>query len=153
MLAAWSGDFLQVLELPTSLSEADPIGLSYDPEWLAILRRTHNCLSLQRHPLPLSPSLFRSNTADELEWMRARLVAAPHGLTIPSNFVPTRPFHDPHARQGAPQQTGRTLLCQSGLFFQYVNTQPTTIIFGSVSLSFSDSLRNQSANQGSTRFN
>ncbi len=120
MLAVCSGDFLQVLELPTPLSEAAPIGLSYDPEWLAILRRTHSCLSLQRHQLPLPPSLFRPNTAAELEWMRARLVAAPHGISIPSNFVPTRPVHDPHARPGAPQpqQIGRILLCQCCLPFR-----------------------------------
>jgi hypothetical protein len=40
---------LQILELPVR----GPLQLQYDPEWLAILRSTHELMSLQKYAPPL----------------------------------------------------------------------------------------------------
>lgn len=91
-------DFLQVLEVESPAGDDGVNMLSFDPEWLAILRATHH-LDDPRAP-PLQPELPhfqrlpRERVAEAEQAMRRGLaVADGEALRIPLNFVPTAFTH------------------------------------------------------------
>ncbi len=70
--------FLQLLELPAS----GPLQLKYDPEWLAVLRTTHNLMNLQRRPrsLPGFGGLRSGARAEDLRYVQEVLQQRGGGL-------------------------------------------------------------------------
>ena len=97
-------DYLSILNVqPTEESAA---GLQYDPEWLAILRRTAHLTSTNSVAIPLQ---LAHVSDEEVDWVRQNVP-----LSIPNNFVQTVPPHDgtqklpnplppPYPRMGNPQ--------------------------------------------------
>lgn len=90
-------DFLQLLRLE---GDGSPVQISYDLEWLAVLRSTSHLQSSVRGRLPLDPALVAAAsggrdcftpTDEEESAVRAR---CPEGsLAVPTNFVPTAPAY------------------------------------------------------------
>ncbi|KAK9802843.1 hypothetical protein WJX73_005943 [Symbiochloris irregularis] len=82
--------FLQVVHFPDAHGAHE---LSYDAEWLAILRGTHGLLSLQRRQYPPIPGMVGGRPKREgpaqgdLEYVQAQLAA--RGGEVPHNFTPT----------------------------------------------------------------
>ncbi|KAJ3208628.1 hypothetical protein HDU67_006624 [Dinochytrium kinnereticum] len=83
-------DFLQVLDVPADREE--PFDLTYDEEWLAIMRATHEYMTLGREQkmLPTQEEMTK-RVEKELEWIRENVPEG--GLKIPQNFCMTTPPH------------------------------------------------------------
>jgi lariat debranching enzyme len=80
--------FLQVVEFP--YASQCPKEFCYDPEWLGVLRETHNLLSLSRHPAPLpQPFAVKQETLSKVK----SILDARGGTRIPANFEMTAPPH------------------------------------------------------------
>ncbi|KAF8060563.1 DBR1 [Scenedesmus sp. PABB004] len=87
-------DFLQVVELEAR----GPLELSYDAEWLAVLRSTHGLMSTSKHAPPLPPDWGgRAGPAPEDVAHVERLLSERGSAAIPHNFAPTAPAFDPVA--------------------------------------------------------
>ena len=76
--------YLSVLHLPVNDRKSDSM-LEYDPEWLAILRKTHDLSFVSRGPasVPVQPQYV---TSEEVDWVKRRLGKS---LVIPENFSQT----------------------------------------------------------------
>ncbi|KAJ3195433.1 lariat debranching enzyme [Irineochytrium annulatum] len=85
-------DFLQIVEIPST--ESTPYAFSFDEEWLAIMRSTHQYLSMSRDqkPLPLEEEIT-SQIDKDLAWVKENIVASEEGLKIPLNFAMTTAPH------------------------------------------------------------
>jgi lariat debranching enzyme len=97
-------------------SSSSPYRLEYDPEWLAILRKTHRmtCTERRRVDVPQNPTevISAEELAAETEWVISRLKerasqrsddlddSSTSYLTIPPDFVPTVPFASDPVFQG-----------------------------------------------------
>ncbi|KAK9868315.1 hypothetical protein WJX84_007760 [Apatococcus fuscideae] len=88
--------FLQVVDFPEA---SGPKELCYDKEWLAVLRSTHRLMRMQQRqpPLPgggqrLGPPLKDLDAIEDAFKGRG-------SCTIPHNFQPTAPCHDPQGGQ------------------------------------------------------
>ena len=92
---------LQVIEFPDA---EGPLEFSYDPEWLAVLRSTHDLLSLQRNGgrLPLGAAPPSDAEVAEVQ-RRLEEYGGGGGGAVPHNFVPTAPAFDPEQ----PHRAGR----------------------------------------------
>jgi lariat debranching enzyme len=98
-----SQDFLQLVDFPDAVGEKV---LSYDEEWLAILKSTAPLMSLQkaqwRQPTRQQPAAggrhdFRA-TEEEVAWVRERAAATPDGLRVPTTFERTVPPYHPSVK-------------------------------------------------------
>ncbi|RMZ57531.1 hypothetical protein APUTEX25_001731 [Auxenochlorella protothecoides] len=94
--------FLQVLDFPEASGAHE---FTYDAEWAAVLRATHELQNLAPAPTALPRGPPAPVTPAEVASAEAALRAAsPTGdLAVPTNFVATAPAHDP----GRPGQRGR----------------------------------------------
>ncbi|XP_006816795.1 lariat debranching enzyme B-like [Saccoglossus kowalevskii] len=86
-------DFLQVVDI----DNCEPLELSYDAEWLAILKSTNHLLSTTEHasnmPFPGLPARWDFTvTEEELSTVRELFN---EDLKIPLNFTKTVPVYDP----------------------------------------------------------
>lgn len=86
--------FLQLMELdPLKPSSSESVRLSYDPEWLSILR----VFGDQDPHLPQLPNCgegaYQMQLEKERMWVEENVVKKGK-LEIPENFVPTAPFYD-----------------------------------------------------------
>jgi lariat debranching enzyme len=89
-----------------------PVGLEYDPEWLAILRKSHHLSSTDRYRVVL-PSELVEVTPEEVKQVRERfgssLIIDPSGFerTVPVHVGPPtplpRPLPPPFGEMGNPQ--------------------------------------------------
>ena len=87
--------FLTIIDVPAS-QQGDAIDnssssssqqqLEYDPEWLAILRKTHSLTSTKAETVTIPDELVTVDDSD-LQWIRERFPS----LEIPHNFVATVP--------------------------------------------------------------
>ena len=101
-------DFLQLMEVdclsapPTRNHPHGNFKLSYDKEWLAILRTFADELELggkMSDPIPAfkSPDEYHSQIDKELRWVEKNVVQEGR-MRIPHNFVQTAPIYDPNLR-------------------------------------------------------
>ena len=77
--------FMTIVQVPVSDRVESP-KLKYDPEWLSILRKTHNLSSRSHQPVVL-PTDVATVDENDIEGVQNRL----HSLEIPENFVQTVP--------------------------------------------------------------
>ncbi|CAG8759294.1 5203_t:CDS:2, partial [Cetraspora pellucida] len=85
-------EFLQVLDFPEANG---PLELSYDEEWLAITKATHQFFSVTRKQVPLpTESQMQSQLDSSQEWVRNNILQRDSGLFIPKNFLATAPAHN-----------------------------------------------------------
>ncbi|KAJ3173307.1 lariat debranching enzyme [Geranomyces variabilis] len=107
-------DFLQIVNFP----EADDssLFLSYDEEWLAIMRATHDLFSTSREQkkVPEDSEIAR-RIAEDLQWVQENVP----DLRAPHNFVVTSPAHTPSANSKPNRAT------RSGK--PYLNPQTTAL--------------------------
>jgi lariat debranching enzyme len=80
--------YLSIVHIPVEERKSDA-RLEYDPEWLAILRKTHNLTESERRRVKL-PTQPETVTSEEIAWVRERLG---QGLVIPENCRMTVPPH------------------------------------------------------------
>lgn len=99
--------YLSILHIERESSSKEDLRLEFDPEWLAILRKTHklNCTERKRVDIP---EALEEITKDEIQWVVDRLKEknsqdGQNGFfTIPTCFQPTVPLYsDPLFRSGA----------------------------------------------------
>ncbi|CAG8583452.1 13904_t:CDS:2, partial [Cetraspora pellucida] len=85
-------EFLQVLDFPEANG---PLELSYDEEWLAITKATHQFFSVTRKQVPLpTESQMQSQLDSSQEWVHNNILQRDSGLFIPKNFLATAPAHN-----------------------------------------------------------
>ncbi|KAI8820985.1 lariat debranching enzyme, C-terminal domain-containing protein [Fimicolochytrium jonesii] len=95
-----SRDFLQIIDIPEATG---PLELTYDEEWLAIMRATHDLFSLSRDQKKVpADDEIANRIATELAWVQSNISSKPNGLLIPHNFVQTAPAH-----KGKPDPPGK----------------------------------------------
>ncbi|TPX70246.1 hypothetical protein SpCBS45565_g01870 [Spizellomyces sp. 'palustris'] len=84
-------DFLQVVDIP---EVNGPMEFTYDEEWLAIVRATHDLFSLssEQKKVPEDAEIAR-RIAEELEWVHEHITGIDDGLRIPQNFAMTAPAY------------------------------------------------------------
>ncbi|CAG8438128.1 11243_t:CDS:10 [Acaulospora colombiana] len=82
----------EILDFPDANG---PLEFSYDEEWLAITKATHEFLSLEylQIPLPSDEDIARRVETD-LQWVRENITKKDPGLLIPNNFQQTAPNQD-----------------------------------------------------------
>jgi lariat debranching enzyme len=80
--------YLSIVHIPVEERKSDA-RLEYDPEWLAILRKTHNLTETGRRRVKL-PTQPETVTSEEIAWVREQLGQA---LVIPENCRMTVPPH------------------------------------------------------------
>jgi lariat debranching enzyme len=88
----------QIIDIPEpeGAAEGGPPVLSYDEEWLAVVRATQSLLSLGHAPSPMPPpELLLPAVERERLVVRAYAASRPEGLRIPEDFAPTAPAHAP----------------------------------------------------------
>jgi lariat debranching enzyme len=84
--------FLQIIDFPAATG---PKSISYDPEWLAILKATHHLTSL--HPRPPPPPPPERVTQAQIAETQALLG---NNMSIPLNFQQTAPAHANSSEDG-----------------------------------------------------
>ncbi|KAG7356580.1 lariat debranching enzyme [Nitzschia inconspicua] len=114
--------FLSILNIKAGKTSTKPYTLNYDPEWLAILRKTHQLNIKDRRtvqlPNDVNEILTAEDFAEETAWVVNRLKSmaqkenvsteeASSFLSIPNNFVTTVPFYSDPAFQD--KRTNRPL--------------------------------------------
>ena len=93
-------DFLQILDFPEA---AGPKVLEHDAEWLAIVKRLHGEMPMERRPAACATDAAScpGPTAEEVRWVASRLEAA-GGAAIKDSFcrtAPTQAEYEMGARQ------------------------------------------------------
>lgn len=91
--------YLSILHLENGCSREDAC-LEYDPEWLAILRKTHKLTCTERQKVKI-PNELEGASEEEISWVEARLKERNSKdddkdnefRRIPLNFQPTVPFY------------------------------------------------------------
>lgn len=80
-------EFLQIINIQTDEQDSDQ-GLSYDPEWLAILRSTNDLVSVSRRPvfLPRLTDSVMSKYVITKQSIEETTKLMDQTLTIPNNF-------------------------------------------------------------------
>jgi len=81
--------YLSIVHIPVKERESDA-KLEYDPEWLAVLRKTHELTKVTEERAVLPPVEENLITPDDVEWVRQKLGPS---LAIPENFERTAPAH------------------------------------------------------------
>ncbi|KAJ3013066.1 lariat debranching enzyme [Thoreauomyces humboldtii] len=85
-------DFLQVLEFPDT--EGASMALSYDEEWLAIVRATNDLLSLTKVQAKVpADDEIKTRIDAERAWIKEHVSSRENGLLIPQNFSMTAPAY------------------------------------------------------------
>ena len=90
-----SRDFLQLMEInphDSSTASSDLSTMSYDPEWLAILRVFSSCDPHLPFPPDEGEQVHGSNIQAEETWISENLTQK-NSLVIPNNFQLTAPIH------------------------------------------------------------
>jgi lariat debranching enzyme len=102
--------YLSIVHIPVEERNSDA-RLEYDPEWLAILRKTHNLTDTGRRRVKL-PAQPEAVTSEEIAWVRERLgqtLVIPENcrMTVPPHAGPTHPIPShlpqPFQMMGNPQ--------------------------------------------------
>ncbi|CAG8631351.1 5740_t:CDS:2, partial [Dentiscutata heterogama] len=90
-------EFLQILDFPEANG---PLEFSYDEEWLAITKATHQFFSVTYKQVPLPTESQMQDPLDtSQEWVRNNILQRDSGLLIPKNFLPTAPAHNSSNQQ------------------------------------------------------
>lgn len=120
--------YLSILHIPDAGShdtknDADvDCKLEYDPEWLAIIRKTHH-LAASSHPHRVQlPQMIQSVTAADVAWVNKRIG---EDLTIPENFTPTLPqkYNEQTHRQVQPPPLPRMGNPQTDSFLEMLQLE------------------------------
>lgn len=90
-------NYLSILHLESKVGR-DEATLEYDPEWLAIVKKTHGLLQTDRRSVSL-PAKLEDVTAEEISWIEERL-SSRGGKSIPQNFKATVPLYSHPVFQG-----------------------------------------------------
>jgi len=108
-------DFLQVMDVEPM--EIAPPTLTYDEEWLAILKSTYPLLSISKYSARLprpgnNDRIDYGASQEEIKFVRQRLAQSSHGIEIPDNFAQTAPLYNPSQhksfQQPKPRQSPQT---------------------------------------------
>ncbi|KAK3903880.1 lariat debranching enzyme, C-terminal domain-containing protein [Staphylotrichum tortipilum] len=90
--------FLQLTSIPTPQPITRPLPLTYDPEWLAILRVFHPTLTIgdptSVPPPDLGEAAYLPLIQAEEKWVAEHIVSQ-NKLTVPKDFSITAPVHKP----------------------------------------------------------
>ena len=93
--------YLSILHVETPDEPRSGAALEFDPEWLAVLRKTHHLNSTQQRNVPLPDHLVEVSKED-IEWVEERLKdknsrhgaeSASRCTVISTEFLPTVPFY------------------------------------------------------------
>ena len=93
--------YLSIMHMPTLVaSKEDGVHrLEYDPEWLAIVRKTHNMTCLEKRSVTV-PLEIATVSDEEINWVVTQIHKQQEGLEIPKNFCQTVPsYFDPMFHQ------------------------------------------------------
>ena len=102
-------DFLQVIHFPKAVRETTPSGarlkMSYDMEWLAILRAAepYRSISRQQPRLPCVYNVMKAHVKEELAWVKGKAADDSAFLEVPDNFEVSLEAHVPGKRLAAVQ--------------------------------------------------
>lgn len=93
--------FLQLVDIPTDEMATDPPTLSYDLDWLAILRSTKHLIDVKSttNYMPGPGSPYRFNFTPTEEEKASVVEALSHNLVVPLNFVRTAEPYNPQQPQ------------------------------------------------------
>lgn len=94
--------YLSILNVPTDIPRQEAV-LEYDPDWLAILRKTHDLTNTERQNVTVPDELIELTDAD-IEWVENRIKeqSPSSDLSIPENFSATVPEQSHPMFQGHP---------------------------------------------------
>jgi lariat debranching enzyme len=102
--------FLQLMEIPPPETDTDatphgegnlnrPLKLTYDPEWLSILRTFHPLLKIGDRTATTPPdegeAHYLSLIEEQRKWVDEHIASDPAKLVVPENFTVTAPVHRP----------------------------------------------------------
>eukprot|EP00980_Cylindrotheca_fusiformis_P028690 scaffold22638_cov138-Cylindrotheca_fusiformis.AAC.2 len=82
--------YLSIVNIPKP-SDEEAGRLEYDPEWLAIVRKTSHLTSTKKRRVKV-PSERTRASKDEIDWVVRRITKENGDLRIPDNFCQTVPF-------------------------------------------------------------
>lgn len=118
-------DFLQVLDMPELGSE---IELSYDLDWLAIVKATHNRQPTQHWSEKRTEQGLDLQAAHRL--VQEKFATRPELLRVPNNFVVTAAVHNPEEQQTVtPQVQGNPQLDAFYALLELDHIAPFTVPF------------------------
>jgi hypothetical protein len=88
--------YLSIMHIDTSVPKSEQV-LEYDPEWLAIVRKTHHLTCTQKRRVTVPQELVGADEA-EVVWVTERIEKQNkdrdlQGIAIPSNFSQTVPVY------------------------------------------------------------
>lgn len=90
--------YLSVIHIPAQSKEE--ARFEYDPEWLAIVRKTHHLTCKEKRPVSVESEPMEVSM-EETNWVRERIVEHNNGsLCIPNNFCRTVPIYSHPMFQG-----------------------------------------------------
>lgn len=102
---------LAIVHVPASLDGPHDGKLRYDPEWLAVIRKTHQLTQTHRNPVSLPP--VEPISSEDVDWIRQKLgdelqiPEEPFVRTVPAHTGPPdplpHPLPPPLPRMGNPQ--------------------------------------------------
>jgi hypothetical protein len=90
--------YLSIVHVTTPMAKEEA-RLEYDPEWLAIVRKTHRMTCVQKKIVHM-PEETIIVSDEEINWIVERLVERQNDLKIPENFARTVPIYSDSMFQG-----------------------------------------------------